>query len=127
MYLVTCVKLETRNPKSHASNLIFNDCHCCAERKLIKQLLHTCTKKGLRLHNFPRWLHRTHGDLVVWRPRKDGVIGVSIPCVLCRKEIEKYHIQWTAFTGEKWVHSNRDLDVPKSIPTHKQRRWLQFT
>jgi hypothetical protein len=89
-------------------------------------MLRECTKKGFRVHDFPKWLHRKYGDLVVWRPRKDGVIGVSIPCVLCRKEIEKFNIQWMAFTGETWVHSNRDPDVPKSFPTHKQKRWMNF-
>jgi len=64
--------------------------------------------------------------LVVWRPRKDGVLGVSIPCVLCRKEIEKFGIQWMAFTGEKWDKSS-DPDVPKSNPTHKPRRRLNNT
>lgn len=126
MFLVTCARLATRNQKSHESNLVYNDCHCCAERRLIRQLLHVCRKKGFRTSDFSSWLHRKYGVLVVWRPRKDGVIGVSIPCVLCRKEIERFGIQWMAFTGEKWVHS-RDQDVPKSSPTHKQRRWLNFT
>ena len=105
--------------------LVFNDCHCCAERRLIKQLLAESRKKGVQLHNFSKWLHRKYGVLVVWRPRKDGVLGVSIPCVLCRKELERYNIQWMAYTGEKWVHSNSD-SVPKSVATHKQKRWLNF-
>ena len=125
MSLVTCVKLEPRNPKAHAAVLVFNDCHCCAERRLIKQLLEESRKKGNRIYNFARWLHRKHGDLVVWRPRKDGILGVSIPCVLCRKEIERRGIQWMAFTGEHWIHSNQDT-VPKSTATHKQKRWLNF-
>ncbi len=105
---------------------MYNDCHCCAERRMIRQLLHTFRKKGSPLCDFSRWIHRKYGVLVVWRPRKDGVMGVSIPCVLCRKEIERFGIQWMAFTGDKWV-SSTDPDVPKSTPTHKQKRWLHFT
>jgi hypothetical protein len=78
------------------------------------------------LNKFPSWLHRKFGDLVIWRPRKDGVLGISIPCVLCRYTIERYHIQWMAFTGERWVHSNKCDNLPKSIPTHKQKKWLDF-
>jgi hypothetical protein len=125
LFLVICAAPVPRNPKSHAAVLVFNDCHCCAERRLIKQMLEESRKKGVPIYKFPQWLHRKYGDLVVWRPRKDGVLGVSLPCVLCRKELEKYQVQWMAFTGDRWVHSKKD-QMPKSVPTNKQRRWFNF-
>ena len=102
-----------------------NDCICCSERKLIKRYLRISMREGIPLNKFPTWLHRKHGDLVIWRPRKDGVMGASMPCVMCRKAVEKYHIQWVAYTGEKWLHSNQD-EMPKSRPTNKQRRKMGF-
>ncbi len=53
-------------------------------------------------------------------------MGASMPCVMCRKAVEKYKIQWVAYTGEKWLHSNQD-EMPKSRPTNKQRRKMGFT
>ena len=61
---------------------------------MIRSLLRLSSKKGVPLCKFSEWVHRVHGDLVVWRLRKDGIMGVSIPCVMCRKMIEKYKINW---------------------------------
>ncbi len=54
---------------------------------------------------------------MVYRKLYDGSdrIGVSIPCTLCRKAIEKYNLKWVAFDGEKWTSQG------VSKPTHKQR------
>ena len=54
------------------------------------------------------------------------MLGISLPCVICRKMIEKYNIQWTAYTGEEWVKSNSYEPVPESKPTNKQRRYMNF-
>jgi hypothetical protein len=55
------------------------------------------------------------------------VLGNSLPCVICRKMIEKYNIQWTAYTGKDWVNSNSYEPLPESKPTNKQRRYMNFT
>ena len=124
---VSCASRPMMFQKSRPAVIVVeNDCHCCAERRMIRNLLRVSVKKGVAFNNFSRWVHRVHGDLVVWRPRKDGIMGTSIPCVLCRKMIEKYNIQWTAYNGTEWVHSNRG-DVPASRPTHKQIRYLDFS
>ena len=106
--------------------LVENDCLCCAERKMIKHMLRTCCKKGFDMSEFPHWLHRKYGTMVIYRLRNDGVMGISLPCVLCRKSIEKYKIQWTAFDGVEWIHSLQSDNVPKSRPTNKQRIWMKF-
>lgn len=107
------------------SLVIENDCLCCAERKMIRYMMRLCSKKGFGLNDFPSWLHRKHGTMVISRIRQDGTHGISIPCVMCRKSIEKFKISWTAFDGNVWVHSN--IKVPDSHPTNKQRRWMNFT
>ena len=58
--------------------------------------------------------------------RKDGILGCSLPCVMCRKAIENSQLQWSAYDGQKWIHSKRSANVPKSKPTNKQRRKLNF-
>jgi hypothetical protein len=55
-------------------------------------------------------------------------MGNALPCVLCRKSLEKYKIKWVACVGEEnWVSSMNPETLPKSKPTHKQRRVLKFT
>jgi len=109
------------------TSVVENDCLCCAERKMIRHMLRTCCKKGYDMSSFPRWLHRKYGTMVIYRLRKDGVMGISLPCVLCRKIIEKYKIQWVAFDGTHWINSLQSDNVPKSRPTNKQRIWMKFT
>ena len=102
-----------------------NDCICCSERKMIKKLLRESVKKGVKYHGFSDWVNRKHGTLHIWRNRRDGVLGNSLPCVLCRKAIDKHKLKWVAYLDEKWVKST-DIDVPKSVPTRKQTALLGF-
>lgn len=108
------------------TSIIENDCLCCAERKMIRHMLRTCCKKGFDMSDFPTWLHRKYGPMVIYRLRNDGVMGISLPCVLCRKTIEKYKIQWIAYDGTNWINSLQSENVPKSRPTNKQRIWMKF-
>lgn len=64
--------------------------------------------------------------MIIWRPRADGSVGTSIPCVLCRRAIEKNNIRWVAYDGEKWVDSVKCHHLPISRPTSKQARVLGF-
>jgi len=104
---------------------IISDSLCCAERKMIRRLYREYMKRGQNPHNFTSWLHRKYGELVVERKTVYGD-GISMPCVLCRKAIEKLEIKWRAFDGERWVHSVKTPDIPDSIATHKQKRVLGF-
>ena len=103
---------------------MMNDCHCCAERKMIRALLQESNRKGVPIRDFSAWLHRKYGYLIIEHPRKDGITGVSIPCVICRKAIEKYGIQWVAYDGQEWVHSNRCCELPVSKPTNRQKKYV---
>ena len=97
----------------------------CGERRLIKQLFRECMKRGYKPHQFSDWLHRKYGELIVLRKTCYGH-GNSLPCVLCRKAIERVGIKWVAHDGQKWVRSKQAVCLPVSIPTNKQQRVLGF-
>jgi hypothetical protein len=105
--------------------LTHNDCICCAERKLIYNLQRCASKSGVAQHKFSVWIHRKFGRMVVWRIRKDGIMGMSLPCVICRKQLDKYRIEWVAHLGVDW-YSSRDESPPRSKPTQKQCAVMGF-
>ncbi len=105
--------------------IVISNNHMCAERQLIRHLYHECLKKGYKPHQFTGWLHRKHGELVIERKNIYGD-AISLPCVLCRKAMEKYDICWAAHDGTQWVHSKKTIHLPVSIPTYKQQRNLGF-
>jgi len=104
---------------------VMSDNHKCAERKLIRRLYVLCLKRGNKPHKFPNWLHRKFGELTISRKTAYGD-GISIPCVLCRKCLEKYDIRWCAHDGRGWIHSKKSEYIPKSRPTRKQKDVLGF-
>lgn len=104
---------------------VISNNHMCAERQLIRRLYHECMKKGYKPHQFTEWLHRKHGELIIERKNIYGD-AVSIPCVLCRKVMERFDIRWAAHDGTQWVHSKKSLCLPISVPTAKQKRNLGF-
>lgn len=99
--------------------------HMCAERQMIRRLYRECLKDGNKPHSFTKWLRRKYGQMVIFRTNIYGD-AKSIPCVLCRKMIEKYEIHWKAYDGDRWIDSNKDICLPISRPTNKQIRNLGF-
>src|SRR6056300_1433553 len=79
-----------------------SNCICCAERRLIKTLFRECLKRGNKPHQFSSWVHRKYGELVVERKTCYGH-GNSLPCVLCRKAIERIGLKWKAHDGRGLV------------------------
>ena len=92
---------------------------------MIKTLKRECFKRGNRGHKFAAWVKRKFGTLVIRRETSYGE-GVSLPCVICRKVIDKHGIRWKAYDGETWIDSLNTKNIPKSKPTNKQRRILRF-
>jgi hypothetical protein len=119
MKYCTVTSYMSRGPVTISNN------HMCAERQLIRQLYRTCLQKGYKPHQFTEWLHRKHGELIIERKTIYGD-AISLPCVLCRKVMEKFDICWAAHDGEGWVHSKKSKCVPRSLPTAKQKRNLGF-
>jgi hypothetical protein len=113
-----------RSSMSKGPEVVSNN-HMCAERQLIRRLYRECLKKGCKSHQFTEWLHRKYGQLIVYRRNIHGD-AISLPCVLCRKMIERYDICWMAYDGIQWVHSKRSEHLPPSTPTPKQKRLLGF-
>jgi hypothetical protein len=83
------------------------------------------SRQGVGQHHFASWVHRKYGDFVVSRVFFDGGLGTSLPCVICRKALDRYAIQWRAHIGTSWVRST-DVNVPPSRATTKQRMKLGF-
>ena len=95
-----------------------NSCHCCAERRLIGLLREQARREGVAPAGFAHWLSRKHGEFTVVRLRRDGQPGVSLPCVICRKVLDRMGIRWRAHIGREWVTNE---NAPPSQPTQKQR------
>jgi hypothetical protein len=98
--------------------VIGNTCHCCAERRLISLLRESARREGVAPARFSHWLSRKHGEFTVMRMRRDGEPGISLPCVICRKMMDRLCIKWKAHIGHEWVTQD---DAPPSRPTQKQR------
>ena len=101
---------------SKGPEMISNN-HMCAERQLIRRLYRECFKKGYKSHQFTEWLHRKYGHLIIMRRNTLGD-AISLPCVLCRKMIERYDICWAAHDGD------HGFIVKNLINYHNQYRQL---
>lgn len=97
-----------------------NTPHMCAERRLLQYLRHVSRRHGIHPSAFSHWVNRKVGELVIKRIKCDGNMGTSIPCVCCRKVLDRGCIRWRAHIGETWISSNDDV-LPVSKPTQKQR------
>lgn len=58
--------------------------------------------------------------MVIRRERVDGQMGISLPCIVCRKQLDRLKIPWRAHIHDTWI-SSRDTDIPPSKLTHRQK------
>lgn len=101
--------------------IIGNTPHMCAERRFIQYMKYRSKIEGIKPSAFSHWLHRKLGKITISRIRCDGQYGTSIPCIFCRKVLDREFIMWRAHIGgENWV-SSMDAVVPASKLTQKQR------
>jgi len=103
---------------STAHLAVGNTYHCCAERRLVGILLEKARRNGVSPAGFSHWCNRKQGVFVIQRMRRDGLPGISLPCVCCRKVLDKMCLKWKAHIGDVWVSQE---DAPPSKPTNKQR------
>ena len=101
------------------------NCSSCAERALLKTLVIHARRQGVHAACISHWIHRKYGDLVIQKIRHDGQAGTSLPCVLCRKALDRWSIQWRAHIDQRWIKSN-DSELPKAKPTNNQKLLLGF-
>jgi hypothetical protein len=100
-----------------------NSAHMCAERLFFRRVNLEANRAGIKPHQLGNWIHRKYGDVIIERVRGTGELGTSIPCVMCRKTLDRWSIQWRAHKGNQW-HRSTDVDVPESRPTHRQRQLI---
>lgn len=93
---------------------------------MIKFLKHLQVVNGVSNAKFSSWVHRKFGEMIIYRTKHMGIDGTSLPCVLCRKAVDKNHITWNAYDGDRWINSNRTSYLPKSKSTSKQKRNFNF-
>jgi len=103
---------------STANIAVGNSYKCCAERRLVGILMERARREGVHPYRFVQWFHRKQGVLVIKRMRRDGLPGVSLPCVCCRKVLDRMGLKWRAHVGNEWFSQD---DAPPSKPTNKQR------
>ena len=99
---------------------IVNNCTCCAERRMLSRLREISRRRGNSPAQFSTWTYRKYGEIIVTRLRRDGQPGTSLPCILCRKALDRIQIPWRAHVGAVWF-SSRDDCVPDSKLTQKQK------
>jgi hypothetical protein len=92
---------------------------------MLRDLTQEARSKGVHRACLAHWIHRKYGDIVVMRVLHDGSLGTSLPCVICRKTLERNWVQWRAHIGTLWVRSTDEV-VPLSRPTQKQKLKLGF-
>jgi len=102
---------------------------CCAERNVFDKWVRLAIKQGVPPHAIISWIRRKSGGvIVVERYLHDNTPACSIPCVFCRKEIQKYDfiVKCTVRTGDDAPFEGRlsDPTSPPSCLTCGQRRML---
>lgn len=104
-----------------------NTYRCCAERNVLDKWIRLAVKRGVAAHAIISWIRRkTGGTIVVKRYLFDNSLGCSVPCVFCRREIEKYDlvVTCTGRSGDKFEGRINDPEFPPSVLTLGQRRML---
>ena len=93
-----------------------NSPSCCAERRLLADLHREACKHGVARHRTAAWMVR---------PRSDGLLGCSVPCVVCRAQLVRHGLRGLCRTGaHQWFHGRlTDSGAPRSGPTGGQVRW----
>jgi len=116
------VRWRATCPRDQSSSAII----ICVQRgSLLDVSIESVLKRGINPINLQNGYIENMG---IWSLNAKTVHGdaISLPCVLCRKAMERLDICWEAHDGVQWVHSKKSEYVPPSIPTAKQKRNLGF-
>jgi len=100
----------------------------CAERRLLDEWTTRARRHGVASHATAAWLHRkTGGTVTVVRPRSDGSLGCSVPCVRCREVIVRYRLRVRCITEDGALFEGYldDIDAPESKLTTGQKRTMK--
>jgi cytidine deaminase len=94
---------------------------CCAERNVLARWIGRAVRHGVRPHRVVAWVRRkSGGDVVIWR----GPGRCSVPCILCRRVLEKFDMRVTCTLPDGRAFAGRLWDVPPSKLTSRQVRFF---
>lgn len=115
--------------RASAGNVEIESTHrCCAERALLDAWVTMATKNGVPSHSVVHWVRRkTRGYMRVERYVHGNVAGCCVPCILCRKELERFDmfVRCTLVQGDVFEGKlHEDSKAPPSRFTSMQRRFF---
>jgi hypothetical protein len=104
-----------------------NDHRCCAERRLLDDIVVEARKHGIANHAMIRWVRRKMGSQIeVCRLRADGSPGVSLPCIFCRRALEMFDIKLVCWIDPLHKFEGFVADAPPSTFTSGQKRCMRL-
>jgi hypothetical protein len=117
-----------KDSKKAVQKAVTNDPKCCAERRLVRDLVRDAARHGMRPCEVVRWVRRKTGNtLTVWRHLGDGTLGNAVPCCLCRDVILQFGFRVHCSLGrDAWFRGYMDEPgAPASKLTGMQRNRLR--
>jgi hypothetical protein len=96
---------------------VCNNVHTCAERRLLERLTHLARTRGVAPHRFAHFVRRSVGCLSISRCTADGIDACSLPCLLCRRQLDAFHLRWRA---RDWEGPVSDDTAGPSTLTQRQ-------
>lgn len=97
----------------------------CAERRLALWGWTEARRHGARgLPHVADWIRRHYGAWTVERVLSDGSLGVSVPCLLCRRAMDRLGVRWVATGRDGSQVGSADPSPPESSLTRQQRKQL---
>jgi hypothetical protein len=103
---------------TQAGLVVTNNVRTCAERRLLERLVHVARVRGVTAHRVILFVRRTVGRLTIRRTTADGSVACSLPCIYCRRQLEAFHLRWSAHSHDGPVDER--TAGPSSL-THRQR------
>lgn len=104
---------------------------CCAERNVLEKWNRLASKRGVAGHAMISWIRRKSGGVLVVKrfvghASEQNTQGCSIPCIFCRKQLEKYDfvVECMCKEGDTFYGRLGDPESPPSCLSSGQRRML---
>lgn len=121
--------MSAKTVTARVGDVVASSSHrCCAERNVIDAMVTLATRKGVRHMGIAHWIRRKIGArMIIERFLCDDTPACCLPCVLCRRSIERLgiSIRCTVDTADGCVFAGHMDDAPPSKLTTSQRRIFQ--
>lgn len=103
--------------------VVQNNVRTCAERRAIELLKQRALRKGVSAHNVWRFLYRALNFCVITRRQKNEQLSISLPCVCCRRQLDRLGVRWSACDREG--NFVTDDNAPPALKTSRQRIFMK--